>query len=52
MREAHYKEDLMIPLKADHPRLIDRVIDYFGERRPATPAPPPTPANVAIVRAA
>jgi len=43
----------MIMLKADSPRPIDRVIDYFGERRPM-PAPPPwpRPAKAAIVRAA
>jgi hypothetical protein len=38
--------------KTDHPRAIDRVIDYFGERRPAAAATPPRPANAALGRAA
>ena len=42
----------MSPLKKDHPRLIDHVIDYFGERRPSKATTPPTPANLATGRAA
>ena len=47
-----FRDRLMIPLKIDHPRLIDHVIDFFGERRPASTALPPTPANLAIARVA
>jgi len=42
-----FRTTLMIPLKADHPRLIDDLIDYFGERDLATTVPAPTPANLA-----
>ena len=42
----------MSPLKRDHPRSIDRVIDYFGERRPSTATLPPTPSNLATGNAA
>jgi hypothetical protein len=44
--------DLTSPLKTDHPRLIDRVIDFFGERRATTGTTPPTPANLATTRVA
>ena len=44
--------DLLSPLKTDHPRLIDRVIDFFGERRATTGTTPPTPANLATSRVA
>jgi hypothetical protein len=47
-----FRDRLMIPLKPDHPRPIDHVIDFFGERRPSSTAPPPTPANLAIARVA
>jgi hypothetical protein len=43
---------LMIPLKADHPRLIDHLIDYFGERALSGTVPPPTPGNLATTRVA
>ncbi len=46
------KTILMIPLKADHPRLIDHLIDYFGERPLSGTVPPPTPANLATARVA
>jgi hypothetical protein len=42
----------MITLKADHPRSIDRVIDYFGERHAPSPQVPPRPGKAAPVRAA
>ena len=41
----------MILLKTDHPRPIDRLIDFFGERLPATPTPP-RPVKAAPLRAA
>ena len=47
-----FRTALMIPLKADHPRLIDHLIDYFGERHLSMAVPPPTPANLASHRVA
>jgi hypothetical protein len=47
-----FRTDLMSPLKTDHPRSIDRVIDFFGERRVSRGTPPPTPANLATTRVA
>jgi len=44
-------EEPMTIFKTDHPRAIDRVIDYFGERRPAA-FPTPPPVKAAFVRAA
>jgi hypothetical protein len=51
-RAVIFTDRLMIPLKGDHPRVIDHVIDFFGERRPSSTVPPPTPANLAIARVA
>jgi hypothetical protein len=43
----------MIMLKTDYPRPIDRLIDFFGERRLSMAVPPsPRPAAAARVRAA
>jgi hypothetical protein len=47
-----FMNDLVSPLKTDHPRVIDRVIDFFGERPFSTSTPPPTPANLATTRVA
>ena len=38
----------MMMVKADHPRRIDRVIDYFGELRDGMPVPRPA-ASVPVV---
>jgi hypothetical protein len=41
----------MTKIKKDHPRRIDRIIDYFGERLPMLPSVPavrvPVPVRVA-----
>jgi len=36
----------MLLLKPDHPRPIDRVIDYFGERRATASSGPSRTARV------
>jgi hypothetical protein len=45
-------EEPMTMLKTDYPRAIDRVIDYFGERRPARTTAPPRPGTAALGRVA